>query len=139
MRYMIILKNDPKTEQKMPTPELFEAMSNYNKALFDAGVLRALEGLSNSDHDAQVTAAKGKHTVTDGPFTEAKELVAGFWIIEVTSKIDALVWAKRMPSMEGASVEVRRVAEIDDFKGLMPPEVIAQEEKIRDGLAKRRG
>lgn len=138
MRYMIIMNNDPKAEQQSPSPELFTAMSNYNKQLLDAGVLRALEGLSNSGHDARVTVAKGKHTVTDGPFTEAKELVAGFWIIEVRSKADALEWAKRMPSIEGATVEVRRVAEIDDFKATMPPDAIAQEELVRDGLAKRR-
>jgi hypothetical protein len=138
MRYMIILKNDPNTEQQMPSPELFKAMNNYSKTLFDAGILQAVEGLSYSAHDAQVTFAKGKHTVKDGPFTEAKELVGGFWIIRAKSRADALEWAKRMPSMEGASVEVRRVAEIDDFKDVMPPEVIAQAKELRDDLAKQR-
>jgi len=134
---MIILMNDPKSGQKMPTPELLTAMSDYNAALLEAGVLLALEGLSNSEQDAKITVAKGKQTVKDGPFTEAKELVGGFWIIQVRSKADALEWATRMPSIEGAIVEVRRVAEIDDFKGIMPPEAVAQEEKIRDSLAKR--
>jgi hypothetical protein len=138
MRYMIILNNDPQSEQQMPSPELFAAMSNYNKALFDAGILQVLEGLSNSGHDARLNVANGKHTIKDGPFTEGKELVGGFWIIQVKSRAEALEWAKRMPPVEGATVEVRRVAEIEDFKGVMPPEIIAQEERIRDGLVNRR-
>lgn len=137
MRYMIILNNDARSEQRMPSPELFRAMSNYNKALFDAGVLKALEGLSNSEHDARVSFAKGKRRIVDGPFTEAKELVGGFWIIEAKSRADALEWAMRMPPVEGATIEVRRVAEIEDFKGVMPPEIVAQEEKLRDALAER--
>ena len=138
MRYMIILKNDPQSEQQVPTPEILAAMSNYNKALSDAGILRALEGLSNSEQDARTTFAKGKRKVIDGPFSEAKELVGGFWIIEVKSKGEALDWAQQIPAIEGVSIEVRRVAEADDFKGLMPPELVAQEEKIRQDLTRPR-
>jgi hypothetical protein len=138
MRYMIILKNDPKTEEAMPPPDIFRAMSNYNKSLFDAGILRALEGLSGSKDSARVTFAKGRPNVKDGPFAEAKELIGGFWIIEVKSAAEAVEWTKRMPVIEGATVEVRRVAEIEDFNDVMPPEIIAQEEKIRNSLAKRR-
>ncbi|WP_055047181.1 YciI family protein [Devosia sp. A16] len=137
MRYMIILNNDPGMEQQTPTPELFAAMGQYNRALFDAGVLRAVEGLSNTRHDAQLTFSKGRRRVVDGPFTEAKELVGGFWIIETASKADALEWAARMPRIEGASIQVRRVSEIDDFKGAMPAEVIAEAEKLRAALAER--
>jgi hypothetical protein len=139
MRYMIILNNDPKTEEAMPPPDIFRAMSDYNKSLFDAGILRALEGLSGSKDSARVTFAKGRPNVKDGPFAEAKELIGGFWIIEVKSAAEALEWTRRMPVIEGATVEVRRVAEIEDFNGVMPPETIAQEEAIRDGLARRKG
>src|SRR4051812_32977309 len=96
MRYMIILKNDPKTEAAMPSPDIFRAMSNYNKALFDAGVLRAVEGLAGSKDSAEVTFARGKPKVKDGPFAEAKELIGGFWIIEVESAAEAVDWTKRM-------------------------------------------
>jgi len=138
MRCMIILNNDATAEAKLPSSDIFRAMSNYNKVLYDAGVLRALEGLS-PEQSAKVTFAGGKYSAKDGPFAEAKELIGGFWIIEVESVAKAVEWAKRMPVIEGASVEVRRVSEIDDFKGLMPPETIAQEEIIRDGLARRKG
>jgi hypothetical protein len=137
MRFMIIVKNDPKSEQEMPQPEMFEAMGKYNQSLVDAGILLAAEGLSGSKDGAIVAFSKGKHTVKDGPFAEAKELVAGFWIIQVKSKDEAVEWAKRIPLGEGEAVEVRRVAEISDFEGVMPPETIAQEEAMRDELTKR--
>jgi hypothetical protein len=137
MRFMIIIKDDPKTEGQMPPPGVFEAMGNYNQSLVDAGILLAAEGLSGSKDGAIVSYAKGKHTVKDGPFAEAKELIAGFWIIQVRSKDEAVEWAKRIPLGDGGAVEVRRVAEISDFEGVMPPEVIAQEEAMRDGLARK--
>ena len=137
MRFMIIIKNEPTSEDQMPPPEVFEAMGNYNQSLVDAGILLAAEGLTSSKDGAIVTFAKDKQTVKDGPFTEAKELVAGFWIIQVKSKEEALVWARRIPMGDGGVVEVRRVAEISDFEGVMPPETIAQEEAMRDNLTKR--
>lgn len=137
MRFMIIIKGEPNSEEQMPPPEVFKAMGDYNQSLVDAGILLAAEGLSSSRDGALVTFAKGKQTVKDGPFTEAKELVAGFWIIQVKSKEEAIVWAKRIPMGDGGVVEVRRVAEISDFEGVMPPETIAQEEAMRDDIAKR--
>jgi hypothetical protein len=138
MRFMIIIKGTPQEEQQ-PTPSgVFEAMGKYNQQLVDAGILLAAEGLSGSKDGAIVTFNKGKSTVKDGPFTEAKELIAGFWIIQVKSKDEAIEWARRIPmGGEGEAVEVRRVAEISDFEGIMPPEVIAQEEAMRDSLAKK--
>jgi hypothetical protein len=137
MRFMIIVKNDPKSEDRMPPPELFEAMGKYNQALVDAGILLAAEGLSSSRDGAMVSMQNGKLVVKDGPFTEAKELIAGFWIIEVKSLAEAVGWVKRIPFDEGGAVEVRRVSEISDFEGVMSPEVIAREEAIRDELTKK--
>jgi hypothetical protein len=137
MRFMIIVKNDPKSEDQVPDPKMFERMGRYNQSLVDAGILLAAEGLSHSQDGAIVGFGKGKTTVKDGPFTEAKELVAGFWIIQVKSKDEAIEWAKRIPFDEGGEVEVRRVAELSDFDGIMSPETIAQEEAMRDAVAKR--
>lgn len=137
MRFMIIIKNDPTNEDQVPPPEVFENMGKYNQSLVDAGILLAAEGLSHSKDGAIVSFGKGKQTVKDGPFTEAKELVAGFWIIQVKSKDEAIEWAKRIPMGDSGAVEVRRVAEISDFEGIMSPETIAQEEVMRDAVAKR--
>jgi hypothetical protein len=138
MRFMIIVKNTPQQERE-PTPsEVFEAMGAYNQQLVDSGILLAAEGLSGSKDGAIVTFGKGKTTVKDGPFTEAKELIAGFWIIQVKSREEAIEWARRIPmGGEGEQVEVRRVAELSDFEGIMSPEAMAAEEAIRDEIAKK--
>jgi hypothetical protein len=135
MRFMIIVKNDPETENTMPPPELFEQMSKYNQSLVDAGILLAAEGLSGSKDGALVSMKGGKLTVKDGPFSEAKELVAGFWIIQVRDLDEAIAWVKRIPFDEGGTVEVRRVSELSDFEGVMSPEAIAREEAIASGLS----
>jgi hypothetical protein len=139
MRFMIIVKNSGKTETAAPPPEMFEEMGKFNQALVDAGILLAAEGLTESKDGAIVTFQKGgKFTVKDGPFTEAKELVAGFWIIQVKSLDEAVAWAQRIPGFaDGESVEVRRVAEISDFEGTMSPEAIAREKAMADQLAKK--
>jgi hypothetical protein len=117
---------------------MFEEMGKYNQTLVDAGILLAAEGLSGSKDGAIVTFRKGgKFEVKDGPFTEAKELVAGFWIIQVKSLDEAVEWAKRIPGFaDGETVEVRRVGEISDFEDVMSPETIAQEEAMRAEIAK---
>lgn len=123
MRFMVIVKNDPASEQTKPTKEAFAAMGKYNQQLRDAGVLLALDGLSSSKDGARVTfGGNGKATVKDGPFTEAKELVAGFWIIQVRDKQEAVEWAKRIPFMNGESVEIRRISEASDFADVMEPD-----------------
>ena len=138
MRFMIIIRGTPQQELQPTPPEVFEEMGKYNQSLVDAGILLAAEGLSESKDGAIVTFTKGKTTVKDGPFTEAKELIAGFWIIQVKSKDEAIEWARRIPmGGEGETIEVRRVAEISDFEGVMSPEVIAQEEAMRDEIAKK--
>ena len=139
MRFMIIIKNNGQTENIVPDASMFEEMGKYNQSLVDAGILLAGEGLTGSKDGAILTFRKGgKFEVKDGPFTEAKELVAGFWIIQVKGLDDALAWAQRIPGFaDGETVEVRRVAEISDFEGIMSPETIAQEEAMRDAVAKK--
>ncbi|HWA20740.1 MAG TPA: YciI family protein [Devosia sp.] len=139
MRFMIIVKMTPAQENAVQDPSSFEEMGKYNQSLVDAGILLAAEGLTGSKDGAIVTFRKGgKPSVKDGPFTEAKELVAGFWIIQVKSLEEAVEWTKRIPGFaDGESVEIRRVAEIADFEGIMSPETIAQEEAMRDVLSKK--
>ena len=139
MRFMIIVKMSPAQENVEPDPSMFEDMGKFNQSLVDAGILLAAEGLTGSKDGAIVTFRKGdKYEVKDGPFTEAKELVAGFWIIQVKSLDEAVAWAKRIPGFaDGESVEVRRVAEISDFEDVMSPETIAQEKAMAAEIAKK--
>jgi hypothetical protein len=139
MRFMIIVKNSGATENIVPDASMFEEMGKYNQSLVDAGILLAGEGLSGSKDGAIVTFRKGgKFEVKDGPFTEAKELVAGFWIIQVKSLDEAVAWAKRIPGfVDGEHVEVRRVAEMSDFEDVMTPEALAAEEAMRAEIARK--
>ncbi|MGN6102283.1 MAG: YciI family protein [Devosia sp.] len=116
MRFMMIVKASPESEAGiMPSSELIAAMGRYNEQLIQAGVLLAAEGLQASSQGARVKMEKGKLTVTDGPFTETKELIAGFWLIDVKSKDEALEWVKRIPFEEGQEIELRKVFEASDF------------------------
>jgi hypothetical protein len=137
MRFMVIVNMTPEGENAAPAPEMFEEMGKYNQSLADAGILLAAEGLTGSRDGAIVTFRKGgKAEVKDGPFTEAKELVAGFWILQVKSLQEAIEWAKRIPGFaDGEHVEIRRVAEASDFEDVMSPEAMAREEAIRAELA----
>lgn len=139
MRFMIIVKNSGATENVPPDPSMFDEMGKYNQSLVDAGILLAAEGLTGSKDGAIVTFRKGgKFEVKDGPFTEAKELVAGFWIIQVKSRDEAVEWAKRIPGFtDGETVEVRRVAEMSDFDDVMSPEAIAREEGWREQISNK--
>ena len=100
-------------------PERVKAMMKYNEALKEAGVLIALDGLHPPSMGARVSFATGKPVVTDGPFTEAKEVLGGYWMIQVKSRAEAIEWAKRAPMLDGDIIEVRQVQEISDF----PPDV----------------
>jgi hypothetical protein len=103
----------------MPDPEAVAAMGQYNEALRKAGALLALDGLHPSAKGARVSFPGGKSVVTDGPFSEAREVVGGYWLIQVRSKEEAVEWAKRCPAAEGNVIEVRQVFEMSDF----PPDV----------------
>ena len=104
-----------------PSPEAVSAMGKYNDELAKAGVLLSLDGLQPSSKGARVSFSGGKGTVTDGPFTEAKEIVGGYWLIQVKSKEEAVQWATRCPAADGDTIEVRQVYEMEDFS----PEVQA--------------
>lgn len=131
MRFMMLVKADKDSEAGvLPSQELLTEMGKYNETLVKAGVLLAGEGLHPSSRGARVTFSAGKSTVTDGPFTEAKELIAGFWLIQVKSKEEASEWARRVPFREG-EIEIRQVFEIDDFGEAVTPEIREQEERLR--------
>lgn len=137
MRFMIIVKANAASEAGvMPPPEMFEAMGRFNEELINAGVLLAAEGLHPSDKGARVTSEGGKLVVKDGPFAEAKELVAGFWIISAKSQDEALEWVKRIPFEDGETIELRRVFEAADFAEVVPDEAIAKEQAWRDATQK---
>lgn len=134
MRFMLIVKANQDTENgTMPSEADLAAMGNFNEELVKAGILKAGEGLHSSRRGARIKF-KGKETsVVDGPFAEAKELVAGFWIIDVPSMADAVALARRVPNGEGVEgeIEVRQVFEAADFGAEFTPELRAQEEKMR--------
>lgn len=136
---MIIRKADDETEAGvLPSQELLAAMGAYNAELAEAGVLRAGEGLRPSAKGAKVKFSGGKPHVIDGPFTETKELIAGFTIIEVESYEEALEWVKRWPSLDGhgeVELELRRIFEADDFGEEFTPELREQEERLREQIA----
>jgi hypothetical protein len=115
MRFMMIVKGDERTEAGvMPTEQELADMAKYNEQLVKAGVMLAGEGLHASAKGAKVRFDGSKRTVIDGPFTEAKELIAGFWLIQVKSKEEAVEWAKRIPFQEG-EIELRQVFELEEF------------------------
>jgi hypothetical protein len=120
MRFMMIVKANKDSEAgKMPSEELLSAMGKYNEELMKAGVLLDLAGLQPSCKGARIKFSGGKRTVVDGPFTETKELIAGYWIIQVKSREEALEWAKRVPNPSGegqeGEIEIRQFFELDDF------------------------
>jgi len=133
MRFMVIVKASPESEAgKMPSQELLTAMGKYNEELANAGVLLAGEGLHPSSKGARVHFSGSKRTVTDGPFAETKELIAGFWLIQVKSLDEAIEWVKRCPNpMESDSdIEIRQVFSPDDFGAEFTPELREQEERV---------
>jgi hypothetical protein len=137
MRFMMLMYPSEKAEQGvLPDPKLFEAMMRYNDELSKAGVLLALDGLQPSAKGARITwNADGKATVTDGPFTEVKEVIGGYWMIQVKSREEAIEWAKRVPPHDARKVELRQVFEMTDFpadvqKAAESPEIRATIERI---------
>lgn len=138
MRFVILIKANEKSEAgAMPSQELLTEMMNFNEELVNAGVMKAGEGLQPSSKGVRVHFSGDKVTVTDGPFAETKELVAGFWIWECKSKEEAIEWIKRMPNprpdLDGSEgeVEIRQIFEIDDFGENATPEVREQEARLR--------
>jgi hypothetical protein len=134
MRFMILVKADKNSEAGiMPSTELLTEMGRYNEELARAGVLLAGEGLHPSSKGARVKFSGAERIVTDGPFAETKELIAGFWLWQVKSKEEAIEWVKRcpMPHNAEAEIEIRQVFEAEDFGPEFTPELRAQEERLR--------
>jgi len=119
----------------MPSEEILTEMGKFNEELAKAGVLLAAEGLQPSSKGARVKFSGNQRTVTDGPFAETKELIAGFWLWQVKSLDEAIEWIKRAPFMDG-EIEIRQVFESDDFGTEFNPELRAQEERLRAQIQK---
>jgi len=136
MRFMVIVKANQESEAGvLPDKEILTKMTQYNQELVNAGVMLAGEGLQPSSKGSRVKFEGKKRTVTDGPFAEAKELIAGFWLWQVKSKEEALEWLKRAPFDGGTEIELRQVFESEDFGENLTPEVRAQEERLRKQAA----
>jgi hypothetical protein len=139
VRFMILIKADRNTEAgALPDEKLLTEMGKFNEELVKAGVMLAGEGLHPSSKGARVKFSGDKRTVIDGPFSETKELIAGFWLWQVKSKAEAIEWVKRCPNPTGAEseVEIRQVFEAEDFGAEFTPELRAQEERLRAKIAK---
>jgi hypothetical protein len=140
MRFMVLVKANEQSEAGVFRPEdkeLFEEMGRYNEELVKAGVLLAGEGLQPSSKGARVRFSGDQRTVIDGPFAETKELIAGFWLIQVKSKEEAIEWVKRAPNPfpgRQSEIEIRQVYEPEDFEALGPG-VKEQDERLREQLA----
>lgn len=140
MRVMVIVKASKESEAgTLPDEKLLTEMGAYNEELVKAGVMLAGEGLHPSSRGARILFSGGNRTVVDGPFTETKELVAGFWLWQVKSLEEAIEWAKRCPNpMHGDSeLEIRQVFEAEDFGAEFTPELREQEERLRAEMASR--
>jgi len=142
MRFMIMVKADKNSEAGvMPDEKLLTEMGKFNEELVKAGVMLAGEGLQPSSKGARVRFSGDKRTVIDGPFSETKELIAGFWLIQVKSKEEAIEWVKRAPNPSPgieAEVEIRQVFETEDFGSALPDDVREQEDRQREELRKKR-
>jgi hypothetical protein len=139
MRFMVIVKADKNSEAGvMPSREILTAMGKFNEELVKAGVMLAAEGLHPTSKGKRVRFSGGKHTVIDGPFTESKELIAGFWLWQVRSMDEAIEWLKRSPFDGGTEIEIRQVFEADDFGAELTPELREQEARLRKQAAARK-
>ena len=138
MRVMVIVKaNDDSEAGVMPDEKILTDMGKFNEELVKAGVMLAGEGLHPSSKGKRVKFDGAKRTVTDGPFAETKELIAGFWLWQVKSMEDAVEWLKRAPFDGGTELEIRQVFEAEDFGAEFTPELREQEERLREQIEKQ--
>ena len=140
MRFMILVKASHQSEAGvLPSRELVGAMGRFNEEMINAGVLLAGEGLHPSSKSTRIQFSGKDRTVTDGPFPETKELIAGYWLIQVPSRDEATQWAMRIPFEDG-EVEIRQVFETEDFPAdILPPEEAAREQALREQLQQKAG
>ena len=135
MRFMVIVKATKESEAGvLPSKELLDQMGRFNEEMIKAGVMLAGDGLQASSKGARIRFSGDKRTVIDGPFAETKELVAGFWLIQVKSKEDAIEWMKRSPFKDG-EVEIRQLFEAEDFGEELLPEMRERDERLRRQVA----
>ena len=139
MRFMVLVKADKNSEAgALPGKEILAAMGKFNEEMVKAGVMLAGEGLHPTSKGARIKFSGPKRSVTDGPFAETKELLAGFWMLEVKSKREAIDWASRAPFGDGVEIEVRQVFEASDFPAeIFPAEDAAREQALRDELQRK--
>lgn len=136
MRVLVCMMGNAESEADVvPAPELFEEMGRFNEQLAKAGVLLGADGLRPTSAAAKVKWTGSGPTVVDGPFTEAKEVVAGFWIVEVGSLAEATEWFKRCPCGEGAEIQLRPIAELDDFADVITPETKRRAEELQTRIS----
>ena len=142
MRFMAIVKATKESEAGiMPSQELLEAMGKFNEEMVKAGIMLAGEGLQSSSKGARVRFSGSKRTVIDGPFAETKELVAGFWLLQVKSKQEAIEWIKRCPNpfpTGESEIEIRQVFEAADFGAEFTSELREQEDRMREQINKQK-
>jgi hypothetical protein len=140
MRVMVLVKADKDSEAGiMPGADILTKMGAYNEELVKAGIMLAGDGLHPSSKGIRMRFSGSERSITDGPFTEAKELLCGFWIWQVKSFDEAVEWLKRAPFDGGTEIELRRIFEMEDFGEVLTPELRAQEERILAGAAKLAG
>ena len=139
MRFMVLVPASKESEAGvLPPKELFAAMNKFNEEMVKAGVMLAGEGLAPTSKGARIKYEGGKTTVTDGPFTESKELIAGFWMIQCKSKEEAIEWMKRAPFGGGVQLEIRQVYEMADFPTeALPPGLAENERALREDIQKK--
>ncbi len=141
MRFMVMVPASKESETgALPDPKILAEMGKFNEEMVKAGVMLAGEGLHATAKGARITFSGGKTTVVDGPFTESKELIAGYWLIQVKSKEEAVAWMRRAPFGEGTVLEIRQIFDPADFAPVDPTgELRAKEAELRDMAAKRGG
>jgi len=138
MKVLVIVPGGVESEMgQLPPAEIFEAMNRYNQELVKAGVMLAAEGLTPTSKGARVRFEGGKRTVLDGPFTEAKELIGGFWLLQVKDLDEAVEWVKRAPFDGGVEIQIRPVAELEDYGDALPESVRRSEQRRRAEMETR--
>ncbi len=139
MRFMVIVPaNEDSEAGVLPDAKLLDEMGRFNEQMVKAGVMLAGEGLQATSKGARLRFSGGKVTVTDGPFTESKELIAGFWLIKARSKEEAIEWMRRAPFGDGVELEIRQLFEAEDFGPALTPEIREREERLRRQVAARK-
>lgn len=135
MRFMVLVPGSPESEGgEKPSTEMLEAMTRYNEELVKAGVMVGGDGLLPTSEGARIRFDGGERTVTDGPFAESKELVAGYWLWECDSRDDAIAWLEKAPFDGGVEIELRQIAELEDFDEQMTPELREANERLGEQI-----